>query len=290
MAIVLGDPVRDRDDRALPARRRSRRTARGVRPRSARSSCMTTIAGSFDLAWALYASDYSRYLPRRHAAPRGLLVDVPRAVRRRGLDRDPRPAVVGALGDRGRHRPTRSTAILGGGHRRRDRDDRHRVRDRRRQRDERLHGLAVAPGGRAPRPAAGSAAIVAVLGFLVDALPQLQQLRRRRSRTTCCHHATGSRRGPRSSSSTGGLAATGSTAAGCRLLGASVRRRRPRRPGRRLRRLDPVHEPDPVRSGPQLRPRSRRRRSSPTSSASSSPAPSIGSRARECGLPCPLEG
>jgi NCS1 family nucleobase:cation symporter-1 len=31
---------------------------------------MTTVAGSFNLAWALYASDYTRYLPRETSRPR----------------------------------------------------------------------------------------------------------------------------------------------------------------------------------------------------------------------------
>ena len=56
------DPVRGRDGGRRSARPTSR-LADGDAASIGSFVLMTTIAGSFNLAWALYASDYSRYLP-----------------------------------------------------------------------------------------------------------------------------------------------------------------------------------------------------------------------------------
>ena len=85
-------------------------------------------------------------------------------------------AVVGAT-----RRPKRTPvhqiyALLGGGRRRRDRDDRDLLRHGRRQRHERLHGLAVAAGGGPQGLAAARPAVVAVLSFLATLYLYYKQL------------------------------------------------------------------------------------------------------------------
>ena len=114
---------------------------------------MVAIVASFVLAWSLYASDYSRYLPentstskvfwytlRRHGPGLGLARgarraggDQPGGSRRRVERHDLRPA--------GRQR--RHHGQPGHG--------RHLHRHHRRQRHERLHRVALAAGGRASR-------------------------------------------------------------------------------------------------------------------------------------------
>ena len=175
---------------------------------------MTTIAGSFNLAWALYASDYSRYLPVETPPRRvftwtflGLFIGAA-WIEILGL------AVVGALDVKVGDTVHQIYALLGGG----------------------LVGaiamiaiffgtVAVnamndytgslslqAAGLKVWRPA--SAGVVAVLSFLATLVPLLQQLLVHGRELPARSSRTGSGRGRRSSSSTGDRARAASTRPG----------------------------------------------------------------------------
>ena len=157
---------------------------------------MTTIARSFNLAWALYASDYSRYLPADTPPAEGLLVHVPRLFAGAAWIEILGLAVVGqALGGES------SDTIFGSSAARDIIGD--------------LAMVAIFFGtvavnamndytGSLSLQAAGLTdqadllgGVVAVLGFLFTLYLNAQTLRRRRSRTTCSSSPTGSGRGRR---------------------------------------------------------------------------------------------
>ena len=168
----------------------------------------STIVASFVLAWALYASDYTRYLPGRRAALEDLLVDRPRPDPVGRLDRDPRPA--GRRQGDGRRGRTRSTTSWAAAC------------------SAALAMIAIAIGtvavnamndytGSLSLLAAGlrikrvySAIAVAVLGYAFTIYLNSGDLQAS-SRATCCSSATGSRRGRPSSWPTGGCAADAPT-------------------------------------------------------------------------------
>ena len=141
-----------------------------------------------------------------------------------GLARDPRPARRHARRPAA-SRATRSTPSSAAGDIiARARDGRDRDRHHRRQRDERLHRLAVAAGRRPPDQAgllgARSSPCSASCSRCTSSTTATSPAT---SRTSCCSSATGSRRSSASSSPTGGCAAGSaptsagsSTSRGCR--------------------------------------------------------------------------
>ena len=108
------------------------------------------IVASFVLAWSLYASDYSRYLPSDSSPSKVFWYTLLGMSLASGWLEILGLLVAGQA--TGGESSDTIFQVLGGlrEHHRAPRDGRDRGRDRRRQRDERLHGLAVPAGRRLP--------------------------------------------------------------------------------------------------------------------------------------------
>ena len=152
MAIVLGAMFVVADDRRSSARPTPvpDRRLHGPGPDRRLHRLCVAIVASFVLAWALYASDYSRYLPprpRSTARSSGTRCAAwpspPAGSRSSGVLVADQQATGGESSDT-------IFALLGGSgsHHRHPGDGRDLHRHHRRQRDERLHRLALAAGGR----------------------------------------------------------------------------------------------------------------------------------------------
>ena len=244
-AIVLGDPVRDPDDRDPRPRPTPRGPTGSAAPtRSARSSLYVAIVGQLRPRLGAVRVGLLALPARRHAAAEGLLATRSSGMSLASVWLEILGLLVAGPGDRRRVERHRSTTLLGGGNIiARARDGRDRLRHGRRQRDERLHGLAVAPGGRhhgsggstRPRSSPSSASSFTLyLEHPDDFAGELRELPARSS-------ATGSRR-------------------------------RRRRPGRLVARGDRQADADPV-VGLRGAAERHRSRSSRWSSASSSSIP-----------------